>query len=338
MPGRGHGRLVGSDQPSGPKNFGRGRGRGRASSIVTDDVTPVPFYTNTFGLVSKEQYNRNKLNKKLHPDDAGLGEFYVGSMPWHVRNQGRIWIPREQRPSRARPEKEVKHLRLPRNEDLIARDFDEISDEVSLASDRIAELFWAEFFHNKDDPKDPYASSNFFDAELSPQFPKMPPGKNPYDLLPFVQDGVYPFDAYGSKLFSSKTLDVWKNDPRAKQELFEVQFRQLVKINGLDRRPKIYSDQSESGSYGVQAPVYTGPSRFDTRPSKSDDQKPVGTSSNAAEPDSGFVSIEPSVDPWAGYSDKLPSNEYTWENVDGTGFVPLSTFLPNAWYAHTQVF
>ena len=188
MPGRGHGRLIGPSPNSGPKmGTGRGRGRGRGqnfavgsnSSRVVDDFVQVPFYTNQFGKISKAQYDKNKTNPKLHPDDAGLGEFYVGSMPWHVRNQGRIWVPREDRPNRIpiRSKRDCKVLKLPKNEDPIAQDFDTLSDEVEMCQNLMNALLWNKYVQHADDPKDPSSGQiNFFFPHDRPIFPDLPKG------------------------------------------------------------------------------------------------------------------------------------------------------------------
>lgn len=332
--GRGHGRLGGPGPSSGPK-----LGLGQGPSGVVDKFKPVPFYTNQFGKISKEQYDKNKLDPNLHPDDCGLGEFYVGSLPWHVRNQGRIWIPREDRPNtiplRTKVKKESKTLKLPENEATVARDFDVVCDELEASSIVLSLLLWNEYVEHKNDPVDPTKyRANFFLSDLRPNFPPFPKNGNPFSLLPTTTSGIFPFDKYGSTLFDSATINRWKNDPKAKHELLEVQIRQLIILYKLDKVPRIYAEQADEGSYGVQTPVFTG-----DRSNKigSDQDKKSGSHSKAVEPDSGFYSIEPEIDPWGGNSDTLPPNEYSWEPVTGSGFVSLDDFVPNASYVHTQV-
>ena len=350
MRGRGHGRLSGPGPSSGPglgsgRGPGRGRGRGNrttggnAGSRVVDDFEPVPFYTNMFGKISKEQYDRNKTNPKLHPDDCGLGEFYEGSLPWHVRNQGRIFIPRSERNidapprSRKRPKKEPKILKLPENEGPEARDFDEICDALQLSSETLSELLWNEYLDHKDDPVDPdETGANFFFPGFRPQFPPFPDKGNPFELLPTTSSGIFPFDRYGSAIFDPVKLARWKNDPEALPELLEVQIRQLIKLYQLDKMPKIYAEPADEGSYGVQTPVYVG--KRDSSGSSGRDEK--SGSSKVTEPDSGFYSIEPEVDPWSGNGDLLPPSPFSWEPVDGSGFVSLAN-SPISNFAHTQV-
>ena len=340
--GRGHGRLGGPGPSSGPK-----LGLGQGTDSATEKFKPVPFYTNQFGKITKEQYDRNKNDPDLHPDDCGLGEFYVGSLPWHVRNQGRIWIPHEER-NRTRSEersknkslrtkvkKESKTIKLPENEQTVARDFDVVCDELEVSSTLLSLLLWNEYLEHRNDPVDPSKyRANFFLSDLRPVFPPFPRNGNPFSLLPTTNNGIFPFDQYGSTLFDSKMLDRWKNDPSAKGELLEVQIRQLIILYKLDKVPRIYAEQADEGSYGVQTPVFTG-----DRSNKvgSDQDKKSGAQSKSVEPDSGFYSIEPDVDPWGGNSDTLPPSDYSWEPVTGTGFVPLSNFVPHANYILTQV-
>ena len=139
MSGRGHGRLIGSSSNTNQGSRGRGRGRGTFCSI---ELTPV----NTPKPISRQEYNRNKLDKKLHPDDAGLGDDYVGSLPWHIRNHGLIWVPKDQRPvisSRTDDSLVQKStLGLPENEGTVARDFDEIGDELQYCHMNRLEFLW----------------------------------------------------------------------------------------------------------------------------------------------------------------------------------------------------
>ena len=341
MPGRGHGRLIESRPPIG---LSRGRGRGRnyeTRTIPLDDFTPVPFYTNQSGKISREQYERNKTNKSLHPDDAGLGQYYIGSMAWHVRNQGRIWIPREERPIRmklrtrkeaqeSRRELDALYVVLPKNDSDVALDFDQMCDAVGACSQKTSEMLWADYLAHKDDPPSPDLH-NFFHPTLRPKFPAFPKNGNPFDLLPCVQDGIFPFDEYGAVLFPQHSIERWKNDPKAKSDLLEIQIRQVIKLFKLDISPTVYTEPSEGDSYGIDAPVYVDPAKVTD--SKSSDK----ARSSSSEPDSGFHSIEPAVDPWSGNSEALTGNRYSWEDETGTGFVPLDTFLPLARYSQTQV-
>ena len=338
MPGRGRGRLMGPGPSSGPKIGENARTSTTSGSKTDDSFKPVPFYTNMYGRITREQYEKNKNDPKLHPDTAGLGEFYVGSMPWHVRCQGRIWIPREERPttvfrpkkSRTKPKKEPKTLELPKNEESVARDFDIVSDEVEISCSLLSWMLWDDYVKHKDDPVPRDIKANFFHPTIRPKFPPFTKGNNPFSVLPTTANGIFPFDEYGAILFDKPTIARWQKDPKARAELLEVQIRQLIILYELDRNPPIYSESAEVGSYGATAPVYTGP------PVRSMDQdKKSGTES--AEPDSGFVSVEPEVDPWSGNGDTVPPNEYSWEPRDGSGYVPLSAFLPHAIYAHTQV-
>ena len=343
MPGRGRGRLIGPGPNSGPPIGSNARTNNTVEgpSSVIDDFEPVPFYTNMYGKISKAQYDRNKTNPKLHPDTAGLDpEFYPGSMPWHVRNQGRIWILRDQREltypnrsrSRSKPKKESKSIALPKNEEPVARDFDTVADEIEQSCHVTSLLLWNDYVQHRNDPPDPRRyKTNFFIPNLRPRFPPLPKNANPFWYLPAIASDIFPFDEYGQKLFDTATLSRWRNEPKAKPELLEVQIRQLIILYELDKDLPIYSEQADIGSYGVETPIYTG------LPVQSSDQG-EGSGSKSVEPDSGFVSIEPEIDPWAGNGDLIPPNEYSWEPYDGTGYVQvLDRVIPNPAYAHTQV-
>ena len=147
-------------------------------------------------------------------------------MPWHVRCQGRIWIPREERPltiplRRSKtPKKESKSLALPKNEERVARDFDTVADEIELSCHVMSLLLWNDYVQHRNDPRDPRRyRTNFFIPNLKPNFPKLPKNANPFGYLPAVADNIFPFDAYGHKLFDTDTINRWKNDPKAKPEL-----------------------------------------------------------------------------------------------------------------------
>ena len=350
MPGRGHGRLLGTSP--GENSWSSGRGRGRVMPIRPIESRPV----RTRSPVSREQYNKNKLNSALHPDDAGLGDEYVGSLPWHIRNHGLTWVPKEQRRiSTSNPSpsghddglKPVSTLVLPSNDDTIARDYDELSDELDYCQINRLEFLWTILGQDKEEQaarstgvrgrlrmrvarKYPvkngmYARVNYFRPGIFPNFPKFPSGGNPFSILPSTSDGIYPFDQYGRMLFSSNLLQKWKNDPKARAELLEVQIRKLIQMNELDGRLDDCFVSSEFASYGSLTLWAENRERGDRIR-----DTPPKAEPNSIEPDSGFVTFDGPSDPWAGKVDRLSFNEYSWEANEGTGFVRVNEPFSNS--------
>ena len=358
MSGRGHGRLIGDSPNLGSGSRGRGRGRG---------VARVP---NDSGRGSNILGRANN-SPGIHPDDAGLGNKYEGSLAWHVRNHGQNWVPKGQRmnvvvlksPYVLDDGLESKStLHLPDNDGTNSRDFDTISDELEVCRMNLVEFLWTVHGYDEDEQRERssgvrgrlrerasrryppvqnayYAKINYFRPNVKPKFPSFPRGRNPFSLLPVKKEGIYPFDQYGRMLFSKKLLEKWLKDPKSSAELLEIQIRKLMQMNELNGRwDECFVVQSEYESYGTLALWRQDRDRGDSSPKR--EGSPKRDDPPTVEPDSGFNSLEPQSDPWGGRSDALAPNDYSWEDETGTGYVNLSTFATNeeaATYVLNQV-
>ena len=125
----------------------------------------------------------------------------------------------------------------------------------------------------------PCFCSNFLWPGLKPKFPDFPKGRNPFDLLPIVRDGLYPFDSYGRMLFDKATFDRWRANPKS-ADLLELQIKKLVQMNVLAGRWEQCFVPSEFSNYGSLGEWKFG--RDSPDPPKPVEREP-------AEPDSGFV-------------------------------------------------
>ena len=238
-------------------------------------------------------------------------------------------------------------LTLPDNDGPIARDYDEVCDELKVCHVTLTEFLMMkhgfdpveqnersegvrgrmrERIANRYSPApENFRFANYFRPGVFPNFPKFPKNGNPFELLPVIKDGIYPFDRYGKMLFSTKVLNKWKTDRTSRGELLQVQISKLIQQQALAGRWDACSVPAEFESYGSLALWRQDRDRGGTNSSKKEDSSSAGPSSR--EPDSGYHSIEPTEDPWAGRSDALPPNEYSWEDETGTGFVSLSDFI-----------
>ena len=164
----------------------------------------------------------------------------------------------------------------------------------------------------------PCFCSNFLWPGLKPNFPNFPKGRNPFDLLPIVRDGLYPFDSYGRMLFDKATFDRWRANPRS-ADLLELQIKKLVQMNVLAGRWEQCFVPSEFSNYGS-----LGEWKFGR--DSPDPPKPVEL--GPAEPDSGFSERDfERNDPMSGdFFSRMTDEKHRvekWAPGSGNGYVVI---------------
>ena len=279
--GRGRGRSIGSS------NSGRGRGRGRGAILNSENSISIGPSVNV-------------SNESLPPfEDPGEQQNVT---PFSSK------------------------LAQPTVEPAKKADYDHLSNIMKLCHINQTEYLMT---LPPDDPEREDVErtgfircfcSLFLYPGLKPKFPKFPRGRNPFDLLPLVRDGIYPFDSYGRMLFNKEMFDRWRANPKS-ADLLELQIKKLIQLNKLAGRWDqcfVTSEYSNFGSlhewkFGREFPETDRPDR------------PVAC--DPAEPDSGFVEGEPgSVDPFSGdFCLKLANLAFNekWAVGTGNGYVTI---------------
>ena len=304
MSGRGHGRGSGRGRPE-PRS-GQNSGRGRQVHRFITDAQAAQGVGRGRGrsMDSRTGSNSSRLGERSQPStSSGTSSTVNYSLE---QNRVKSFNTAVERPSNSAP---------------LAKDFDELSDNVRICHINQTELYLSlpKGQKEKDEAEFPNGAvfdcfcSDFLWPGLKPNFPKFPKGKNPFEILPIVQDGIYPFDTYGKLVFNKPTLDRWRKAPRS-ADLLEVQIRKLVQRDKLNGRWDECYVTSEYASFGSLHEWRFG--RFD-----SNELKPVQP--ELAEPDSGFSELVTfSVDPLAGdYRSKLADNTSKWKPGTGCGYV-----------------
>ena len=300
MPGRGHGRSMGSDPPSSrtprgvlfPGHDGRGDG----------------FNNNFVGSGRGVRVPRQTSGGRGR--GRGNGSMTPGPVPiTHPSFRSKDDL----------PQLSIVY-ELPENSDSLARDFDEISDLIHSGRIKINDYLSKKFGFDVTDPENwptlP-GGANLFHDGCFPKFPTWPKNGNPFELLPLKKRGYFPFDDYGKLVFFESELDKWYNTSFFDEELFEIQFRELTHVLQLNGRWVVDLEASEGESYGTckilsNYPVEKQLERVGARDLK--------------ELDSGFVteSFDDIADPCSfdpKFLDNLEPNDFSWEPRTGSGFV-----------------
>ena len=321
MPGRGHGRLLNAPStsantggyiepwsrrhPDFMDNYnaqyssnGRGRGRGRGRGVRTE---------------SNSGRGRGRLGQGLSGRDENqnlvLGSKRTDSTP-KISSK-------EDEQSVVKPLDDI--INRPKNDDRVAKPYDHLSNLVRICHINQTEYYATlppdrvEQERNEHGDLIPCHCALFLWPGLKPKFPKFPSGRNPFDLLPVVKEGIYPFDTYGRLLFNKEYFDRWRANPKS-ADLLELQIRKLVQLNKLDGRWDQCFVPSEYQSYGTLNEWRFG--RFEKN-----DVRPV--IKDSAEPDSGFSESDfVSDEPWTGDNgiDRAKDKE-KWEPFKGNHYV-----------------
>ena len=310
MPGRGHGRAVGLDPPktghplgvNSPHNSSSSSGRG---------IRPQQR--------SGTGRGRGRGNSPMIPGPVPIT---------HASFRSKDHL----------PQLSIAY-ELPENTDVLALDYDETSDLIHSGRVKINDYLSKKFGFDVTDPDNWPGlpkSANLFHDGCFPKFPTWPKNGNPFELLPLKKRGYFPFDDYGKLVFFESELDKWYNTSFWDEELFEIQFRELTHILQLNGRWVVDLQASEGESYGTVK-------IFSNYPAEKQLER-VGAR-DPTELDSGFVteSFDEIRDPCSfdpEYLDRIEPNEYSWEPVDGTGFVQVESIMTpyeNSTYVRSKV-
>ena len=288
--GRGRGRGISTNS-----GRGRGRGRGNIAPLVNSTVS------NQLG-----QRDSNSNDSRTSPKN---------NAPQPVPGTSLAYA-----------------YEMPSNSDEIAQDFDEICDLMHTGAIKINDYLTHVFGFDPQNPDywpEPPKGANMYIEGLFPSFPSWPSKGNPFQLLPLRKRGYFPFDLYGERIFRKEDLKKWFDDPNFSEELFEIQFRELLRVLKFNGKWSVECGPSDCGSYGTCKIFSRVPKSDDSkenRPiveSKDVDQSKATGTDKSEEPDSGFCtdSFENIVDPRSIGIHVIEPNDYSWEPKTGSGFV-----------------